>query len=58
MGVLFERQRQREQQSVCAIDAQGAIELVREFDGFAGVAAPSRQRGRAMEWVEHLDHLP
>ena len=44
MGVLFEGQ--REQQSVCAIDAQGAIELVREFDGFAGVAAPSRQRGQ------------
>jgi hypothetical protein len=32
-------QEQGEQYRVAAIDAQGAIELMREFDGFSGVAA-------------------
>ena len=45
-GVFFERQRLRQQQRVPAIDAQGAVELVGKFDGFAGVAALAGQRDR------------
>ena len=38
-----ERQRQGQQQTVSAIDAQGAVELMGEFDGFSGVAAMAGQ---------------
>ncbi len=44
--MFFQNPRQREQQSVSAIDVQGAIEMVRELDGFASVAAVSGQRGQ------------
>jgi hypothetical protein len=40
-GMFFERQRQREEKLVSAIDVQRALQLVREFDGFTGVAALS-----------------
>lgn len=45
--MFFERQRQGEEKVVSALDAQRAIEMVREFDGFSGLAAmalPRRQR--------------
>ena len=38
-GVLFERKRKSGQQGVSAKNAQPAIELLGEFDGFSGVAA-------------------
>jgi len=44
LGVFFERQRQRAEKVVSAIDAQCAILLMREFDGFAGVTAMAGQR--------------
>src|SRR5947209_19642531 len=37
-GVFLERQRERQQQSVAAIDAQRAVELMRELDGFSSIA--------------------
>src|SRR5208282_1592157 len=43
-GVFFEGQRQRAEKLVAAKDAQAAIELMREFDGFSGVAALAGQR--------------
>ena len=43
MGVFFERQRQREEKLVSAKNAQSAIELMREFDGFSGIAAMTGQ---------------
>ena len=36
--------RQREEKTVSAIDAQRAIELMREFDRFSGIAAMAGQR--------------
>jgi hypothetical protein len=41
--IFLQRQRVGQQQNIAAIDAQGAIELMREFDGFSGVAAFSGQ---------------
>jgi hypothetical protein len=41
--VFFESKRQSGQQGVCAKDAQHAIELMGEFDGFSSVAAMSGQ---------------
>ena len=39
IGVFFERQRLGEQQNICALDVQRAVQLMREFDGFSGVSA-------------------
>ena len=38
MGMFFERQRQLAEKVVSAIDAQPALELMGEFDGFSGIA--------------------
>ena len=46
--MFFEGQRQREKKLISAIDAQHAVELVRKFDRFTGIAAMG---GRAMEWA-------
>ena len=43
LGVFFQGERQSGQQSVPAKDAQHAIELMGEFDGFSRVAAMSGQ---------------
>jgi hypothetical protein len=37
--VFFERQREREKKLVSTIDVQAAVEVMREFDGFSGIAA-------------------
>ena len=42
-GIFFERQRQREQKLVSAIDAQVAVQVVGEFDRFSGIAAMAGQ---------------
>jgi len=47
LGVLLESERQSGQQGVSAKDAQHAIELMGEFDGFSGVAAVAGQRGQS-----------
>ncbi len=44
LGVFFQRPGQSEQQAVAAIDTQDAVELMRKFDGFSGVAAVAGQR--------------
>jgi hypothetical protein len=41
--VFFEGQRQRAEKLVTAKDAQAAIELMREFDSFASIAALAGQ---------------
>ena len=41
--MFFERQGGGEQERVSAIDAQGAIQLMGEFDGFSGIAAGARE---------------
>ena len=41
--MFFEGQRQRAEKLVAAKDAQAAIELMREFEGFASVAALAGQ---------------
>ena len=41
--MFLERQGQSEQQTVCAIDAERAVQLMGEFDGFAGVTAMAGQ---------------
>src|SRR5258708_40225373 len=46
LGLFFERQGQSQQESVSAIDAQDAVQLMREFDGFSGIAALAGQRGQ------------
>ena len=46
VGIFLQRQGQSEQQNVAAIDAQGAIELMRGFHGFSGVAAMAQQGGQ------------
>ena len=40
----FEWKREREQKVVSAIDVQRAVQPVREFDGFSGVAAMAGQK--------------
>jgi len=39
LGVFFESERQGGQQGVAAKNAQPAIELMGEFDGFSGITA-------------------
>ena len=41
--MFFERQRQREQKLVSAIDVQIAVQMMRKFDGFSGIAAMAGQ---------------
>lgn len=45
-GMFLERERQSGEQGVCAKDAQHAVELMGEFDGFTSVAAMSGQGGQ------------
>ncbi len=41
--MFLQRQRQGDQPGVAAIDVQQAVELVREFEGFSGIAAVAGQ---------------
>lgn len=50
-GVFFERQGQSEQQGISPKDAECAVKLMREFDGFSGVAAMAGKSSRAMEFA-------
>jgi hypothetical protein len=43
--MFFKWQWQGEEQVISTIDAQHAIQLMREFDSFSGVAAMAGQRG-------------
>ena len=42
--MFLERQRQGEKKLISAIDAQHAIQVMREFDRFSGIAAVAGQR--------------
>jgi hypothetical protein len=44
--MFLERQGQGKQESVSAIDAEDAVQLMGEFDGFSGAAAMAGQRGQ------------
>jgi len=50
-GMFLERQGEREQQRVSAIDAEHAVELMGKFQGFSGIAARPGKGGSAREWA-------
>jgi hypothetical protein len=42
-GVFLERQREHEKKLVSTVDVQPAVQVMREFDCFSGIAAMARQ---------------
>ena len=46
VGVFFQGRGSGEQENISAKDAQHAIKLMREFDGFSGIAARAGQGGQ------------
>jgi hypothetical protein len=44
LGVFFERQRQGEEEPISTIDVEAAVQVMREFYGFSGIAARAGQR--------------
>jgi hypothetical protein len=47
VGVFLERERQRGEQAVSAKDVEGAVELMRELDGFSSIATLTGQRWKS-----------